>query len=104
MTDEEIIRASQIACIHEDICKLPMGYDTVLGDNGMTLSGGQKQRMAIARTLAANPDILLIDEGTSNLDMQTEKKVINNLMKLDKTIMFISHRHSHIEGVNKTYF
>lgn len=82
MTDEEIIRASQIACIHEDICKLPMGYDTVLGDNGMTLSGGQKQRMAIARTLAANPDILLIDEGTSNLDMQTEKKVINNLMKL----------------------
>ena len=104
MTDEEIIRASQIACIHEDICKLPMGYDTVLGDNGMTLSGGQKQRIAIARTLAANPDILLIDEGTSNLDMQTEKKVINNLMKLDKTIMFISHRHSHIEGVNKTYF
>ncbi len=104
MTDEEIIRASQIACIHEDICQLPMGYDTVLGDNGMTLSGGQKQRIAIARTLAANPDILLIDEGTSNLDMQTEKKVINNLMKLDKTIMFISHRHSHIEGVNKTYF
>lgn len=104
LSDEKIISAAKIACIHEDICKLPMGYDTVLGDNGMSLSGGQKQRIAIARTLAADPDILLIDEGTSNLDIQTEKKVIKNIMVLDKTILFISHRYSHIEGANKTYY
>lgn len=104
MTDERIVKAAKIACIHDDICRFPMGYDTVLGDNGMTLSGGQKQRIAIARALAADPDILLIDEGTSNLDTQTEKNVINNLMQLDKTILFISHRHSHIDGINRTYF
>lgn len=104
MSDEKIFKAARIACIHEDICRFPMGYDTVLGDNGMTLSGGQKQRIAIARALAVEPDILLIDEGTSNLDIQTEKKVINNLMQLDKTILFISHRHSYIDGISRTYF
>lgn len=99
--EEVIINSSKIACIYDDVMKFPMGFDTLLGENGANLSGGQKQRLSIARAISSNPDLLLIDEGTSNLDEETEKIIINNLFQLDKTIIFITHRHNYIPGVNK---
>ena len=103
VTSSDIVHAAKMACIHEEIIKFPMGYNTVLGDNGGSISGGQRQRLSIARTLAANPEMLLIDEGTSNLDIDTEERVIKNLFATDKTILFISHRHKKIDGVNHIY-
>jgi ABC-type multidrug transport system fused ATPase/permease subunit len=71
-TDEEIIAAAKIARIHEFACTLPDGYDTWVGERGVTLSGGQKQRVAIARTILLNPRILVLDDSTSSVDMETE--------------------------------
>jgi ATP-binding cassette subfamily B protein len=71
-TNEEIIAAGKIARIHEFACTLPDGYDTWVGERGVTLSGGQKQRVAIARTILLNPRILILDDSTSSVDMETE--------------------------------
>jgi ATP-binding cassette subfamily B protein len=71
-TDEEVIAAAKVARLHDFICTLPDGYDTWVGERGVTLSGGQKQRVAIARTLLLNPRILVLDDSTSSVDMETE--------------------------------
>jgi ATP-binding cassette subfamily B protein len=71
-TTEQIIAAAKIARIHDFACSLPDGYDTWVGERGVTLSGGQKQRVAIARTLLLNPRILVLDDSTSSVDMETE--------------------------------
>lgn len=71
-TDEEIIAAAKIARIHDFACTLPDGYDTWVGERGVTLSGGQKQRVAIARTILLDPRILILDDSTSSVDMETE--------------------------------
>jgi ABC-type multidrug transport system fused ATPase/permease subunit len=71
-TEEQVIEAAKVARIHDFICTLPDGYDTWVGERGMTLSGGQKQRVAIARTLLMNPSILVLDDSTSSVDMETE--------------------------------
>lgn len=71
-TDEEVIAAAKIARLHDFICSLPDEYDTWVGERGVTLSGGQKQRIAIARTLLLNPRILVLDDSTSSVDMETE--------------------------------
>ena len=93
-TRDQIIRASKLSNAHEFIAKLPQGYDTMVGERGMTLSGGQRQRIAIARAVIRNSPILILDEPTSGLDAAAEEKVIDALDKLmqGKTVLIVSHR------------
>ena len=91
---EEIRRAAQIAMADEFIEKLPEGYETVIGERGVTLSGGQKQRLALARAILKNPAILVLDDTTSALDSETEEKIRDALSKncKDKTVFIISQK------------
>jgi len=104
-TLEDIIEACKLSKADEFINKLPLRYETMLEENGANLSGGQKQRLAIARALLKKPDILIMDEATSNLDSITEKaieKTINNLSK-DITTIIIAHRLSTIMRCDKIF-
>lgn len=102
---QEIIRAAELANAVEFIEKLPDGYDTVLGERGMTLSGGQRQRIAIARAVIRNAPILILDEPTSGLDSASEKLVFDALDKLmeNKTVIVIAHRLSTIRRADAIY-
>ncbi|WP_256377368.1 ABC transporter transmembrane domain-containing protein [Synechococcus sp. GEYO] len=93
-SSEEIVMAAKVACAHDFIMELPAGYSTPVGERGASLSGGQRQRIAIARTLLANPKLLVMDEATSALDYETERKVCDNLIQTlhDCTVFFITHR------------
>ena len=93
-TDEEIIEASKIARLHDFIMTLPEAYETWVGERGITLSGGQKQRVAIARTLLMDPKILVLDDSTSSVDMETEYLIQQALAELLKgrTAFIIAHR------------
>lgn len=96
---DEIVKSAKLACAHEFIMELPLGYSTPVGERGGLLSGGQKQRIAIARTLLNNPKLMVMDEATSALDYATEKKVCDNLIEnlKDCTVFFITHRLSTIK-------
>ncbi len=103
ITDKEIIKYCKQAAIHDFIMSLENGYDTVIGEGGVSLSGGQKQRLAIARALAKDSEIILLDEATSALDNETQKKIqetINNISE-KKTILIVAHRLSTIQECNK---
>jgi ATP-binding cassette subfamily B protein len=89
---EDVNRAARLACIHDDIMAMPMGYDTLLVDAGASLSGGQRQRIAIARALVQRPSIVLLDEATSALDAITEGQIYENLATLGSTVVVIAHR------------
>ncbi len=93
-TTEDIINAAKIACANEFVMDLPTGYSSDVGERGSNLSGGQRQRLAIARSILQNPNLLIMDESTSALDFQTERKVSLNLMEYfrGKTVLFITHR------------
>lgn len=91
VTDEDVIKALQVSQIQSDIEQMPQGFETEISEDG-GMSGGQKQRIAIARALLTKSPILILDESTSALDVLTEKQVIDNLMQLDKTIIFVAHR------------
>ncbi len=96
---ERLNEAIEIAHLKEKLVSLPKGLETRVGVDGLELSGGERQRIAIARTLYKNPNIIFMDEFTSALDLETEKKVLNKLIsqKRDKTIIIISHRKSTLE-------
>ncbi len=101
-SDEEIESAAKAAMIHEFISRLDEGYETVIGERGVTLSGGQKQRMAIARALLADPKILILDDSTSSVDAKTEmqiQKALENLM-VGRTTFIITHRLSTIRNAD----
>ncbi len=89
---EEIRAVAKLACADEFIQFLPHGYNTMVGERGKNLSGGQRQRIAIARTLLIKPKILILDESSSALDIENEKKLISNLLNEKRTTIFITHR------------
>jgi ABC-type bacteriocin/lantibiotic exporter with double-glycine peptidase domain len=96
MPHQAVVEAARLACIHDEIVAMPMGYETRLVDGGASLSGGQQQRIALARALSHRPTILLLDEATSDLDGVTERMVHHNLSALGCTRIVIAHRLSTI--------
>ena len=94
VTDDEVFAAARAAAVHDVILSFPEGYNTLVGERGVTLSGGQKQRVAIARTLLKNPKILILDDATSSVDMETEAEIRSALDRLmtDRTTFVIAHR------------
>ena len=100
---EEIIQAAKDAVVHENIIDFPNGYETILGERGVTLSGGQKQRVSIARAIIKNPKILIFDDCLSAVDTETEARILSNLKKVskNKTTFIISHRVSSAKNADK---
>ena len=108
-TDESEISvqdAARLADIHDNIAEFSQGYETVLGERGVTVSGGQKQRISIARALMKNAPILILDDSVSAVDTKTERVIIENLHKIrkDKTTILIAHRVSTIEKMDKIVY
>ncbi len=95
-----VIRAAQRAAIHDDIARMPMGYETLLSEGGGGLSGGQRQRLALARVLAHGPAMLLLDEATSALDIATERQIEQSLCDLACTRIVIAHRLSTVRDAD----
>jgi ATP-binding cassette, subfamily B, multidrug efflux pump len=102
-TDEQIRAAADAANIATEIEAFPEGYDTMVGERGITLSGGQKQRAAIARALIRNPKILILDDALSSVDTHTEEKILNHLRDVmrGRTTIFISHRVSTVRNADR---
>ena len=102
-TKEEIIQAAKNAVVHENIIEFPNGYQTILGERGVTLSGGQKQRVSIARAIIKNPKILIFDDCLSAVDTETEERILTNLKQVskNKTTFIISHRVSSAKNADK---
>jgi ABC-type multidrug transport system fused ATPase/permease subunit len=106
MTEDEMRRVCELACIAKDIEAMQDGYDSTIGEGGVSLSGGQRQRLAIARALLKDCSVLLLDEATSALDNQIQRKIqtaINNI-RGDRTILIIAHRLSTIVDADEIMF
>lgn len=102
-TDKQVTEASKMAAVHDNIINFKDGYNTVLGERGITLSGGQKQRVSIARAFIKNPQILLLDDCLSAIDTETEEQILNNikLVTKGKTTIIVSHRISSAKNADK---
>ena len=105
-THADVERAARLADVHDNIIGFAQGYDTVLGERGVTVSGGQKQRISIARALWKNAPILILDDSVSAVDVRTEKVILENLRRerAGKTTMLIAHRVTTIESMDKILF
>ena len=102
-TFEEVVAAAKIADAHDFIMKMPEGYDTIIGERGVGLSGGQKQRISLARALLKEPSIVILDDTTSAVDMETEAQIQKELKSMDgkHTVFVIAHRISSIKGADQ---
>ncbi len=102
-TQEEVEEAAKIAVVHENIIDFSKGYDTILGERGITLSGGQKQRVSIARAIIKDPKILLFDDSLSAVDTETEEQILNHIHKEagSKTTLIVSHRISSAKNADR---
>lgn len=103
ISEAEIMGAAENACVHDNIMGFPEGYETVVGERGVTLSGGQKQRCSIARALIKDAPILILDDSLSAVDTDTEEKILSNLKRIrgGKTTIIIAHRISTIQGADQ---
>jgi ATP-binding cassette subfamily B protein/ATP-binding cassette subfamily C protein/ATP-binding cassette subfamily B multidrug efflux pump len=103
-TREEIEMAARLAAVHDDILRLPRGYETPVGERGVTLSGGQRQRVAIARALLADAPLLLLDDALSAVDTDTEARILAHLRetRVGRTVIIVSHRLSAVADADKT--
>lgn len=106
VTDEGVEEAARMSGVYDDIVAFPDGFDTVVGERGITLSGGQRQRVTIARALAKNPSILILDDSLSAVDTETEREVLGNFRKIlkDRTGIIISHRVSTVMNADKIIY
>lgn len=102
-TQEQVYQAAKFACIHDDIEKFPDGYQTEVGEKGITLSGGQKQRIAIARALLLNAQVLVLDDALSAVDGRTEHQILKNLEThyRDQALIVIAHRLTALEAADE---
>ncbi|MDY0196139.1 MAG: ATP-binding cassette domain-containing protein, partial [Sulfurovaceae bacterium] len=102
-TIDEIHNAAKYAAVYNEILEFDQGFETVVGERGVTLSGGQKQRVAIARSLIADPDILVLDDALSAVDTGTENQILNHLINVreGKTTIIIAHRISALHQADK---
>jgi len=102
-SDREVMQAARLAQCDEFVCKMPQGYDTVIGENGETLSGGERQRVSIARALLKDAPIVLLDEATASLDVENETKIQGAISELvrNKTVLIIAHRMRTVANADK---
>ena len=101
-TNQEVVQAAKDAAVHNNIINFSKGYDTILGERGITLSGGQKQRVSIARAFIKSPQILLLDDCLSAVDTETEEQILNTIEKNSKntTTIIVSHRISSVKNAD----
>ncbi len=102
-TKISVVEAAKMSAVYNNIINFPQGFNTVLGERGVTISGGQKQRISIARALAKNPKILILDDSVSAVDTETEAEILDNFAKIKKehTTIFIAHRVSTVKNLDK---